>query len=95
MEKSSGENLNEFMKKCGTIDGDCHVEKCSFERISTSREDRELFTCSDTKGKSSHQKHEYDRVDHDSWSGLVFGTDRLGVIIIGSFDSYIEDADDD
>lgn len=75
--------------------GDCLIEKCSFERISTSREDRELFTCSDTKGKIIRRKCEYDMVDHDSCSGLELVTDQFGAIIIGSFETYIEDEDDD
>ena len=71
--------------------GDCLVEKCSFERISTDREDRELFVCEETKGKIIRRKREYDMVDHDSCTGLELVTDQFGAIVIGSFETYVDD----
>lgn len=75
--------------------GDCLIEKCSFERICTDREDQKLFVCEETKGKIIRRKHEYDMVDHDSCTGLELTTDLFGAIVIGSFETHIDDEDDD
>ena len=50
--------------------GDCLIEKCSFEKISTDREDRELFTCEEPTGKIIRKWRKYDMVDRDSCTGL-------------------------
>ena len=71
--------------------GDCLIEKCSFEKISTDREDKQLFICQDTVGKLIKRKREYDMVDHDSCTGLELVTDQFGAIVIGSFETYIGD----
>ena len=66
--------------------GDCIIEKCIFENTSTTREDRELFTCEKTIGKFIRRKQKYNMVNRASCSGLEHITDESGAINIGSFD---------
>ncbi len=50
--------------------GECLVENCCFEQVSTDREDGELFVCEETTGKLLRRKRRYDMVDRDSCTGL-------------------------
>ena len=50
--------------------GDCLIEKCSFARITTDRKDKELFTCTQRKGKLLRRNHTYDMADRESCTGL-------------------------
>ena len=50
--------------------GDCLVEKCSFENVTTDRDDGELFRCEETVGKVFKRVREYDMVDRNSCVGL-------------------------
>lgn len=75
--------------------GDCLIEKCSFERVSSDRADRQLFTCQDTKGKIIRRTRDYDMVDRASCTGLEFITDQFGAIEIGSFELGVSEDDED
>lgn len=50
--------------------GNPWVEYCVFNRISTTRADRELFHCEDTVGKFFKMKKEYCIVDEETCEGL-------------------------
>ena len=50
--------------------GDVWIESCSFENISTDREDRELFFCEETIGKILKKKVQFCIADTESCSGL-------------------------
>lgn len=50
--------------------GDVWIESCSFENISTDREDRELFFCEETVGKIFKKKVQFQIADTDSCKGL-------------------------
>lgn len=50
--------------------GDVWIESCSFENISTDREDRELFFCEETVGKIFKKKVRFCIADTASCSGL-------------------------
>ena len=75
--------------------GDCLIEKCRFKAICTDREDKELFTCSETTGTIIRRKEAYDMVDRDSCEGLDEVENPSGVVFIGSFETYIDEEDDD
>lgn len=50
--------------------GDVWIESCSFENISTDREDQELFFCEETVGKVFKKKVQFCIADIESCSGL-------------------------
>ena len=50
--------------------GDCTVEKCSFERVRSEREDGELFFCQEFVGKLVRRLRECAMVDWSSCTGL-------------------------
>lgn len=50
--------------------GDVWIENCSFESISTDREDRELFFCEEKVGKIFKKKKQFCIADTDSCKGL-------------------------